>query len=72
MSLNFKAGSVRFGVGKEGVLRVTLKDETMETLGETARGKVEYKVSAAGLYIELQTRDPWWLGQDSWWGRLDC
>jgi hypothetical protein len=28
-SLNFKAGSVRFGVGKEGVLRVTLTDDSI-------------------------------------------
>jgi hypothetical protein len=49
-SLNFKAGSVRFGVGKEGVLRVTLREETMETLGETVRAKLNTRFLCRSIY----------------------
>jgi hypothetical protein len=49
-SLNFNAGSIRFGVGKEGVLRVTLTDATMETLGEKVREKLNRRFLCRSIY----------------------
>jgi hypothetical protein len=49
-SLNFKAGSVRFGVGKEGVLRVTLMDDAIETSGDIVRVKLNTRFLCRSMY----------------------
>ena len=49
-SLNFSAGSVRFGVGKEGVLLVTLMDDAIDTLGDIVRVKLNARFLCRSMY----------------------
>jgi hypothetical protein len=51
LSLNLTAGSVRLGVGKPGVERVMLTEDSSVSRGETVRVKVPTTLRCRSIYV---------------------